>query len=246
MQQQDESPKHFRFNNEKMTLVIDLDETLISSQLIDNTAPTTIELSDYIYPNLECFETSFTVDGQTQRLLVYKRPHLTQFLKKVSLWFDVILFTSSIKEYADVIIDQIEKDVVASTSGKIFSQRLYRQHCKQVIDRQSTFLLSTFHSQQKYYVKHLDTLGRDLDKIVIIDNSPIAYKWNERNAMPVSTWTHYSIDSGKCSELSQLLPFLHEIYMSNAIQKPLLEYNGQFKRNELIDESESHSGCIIS
>jgi TFIIF-interacting CTD phosphatase-like protein len=53
------------------------------------------------------------------------------------------------------------------------SHRLYRQHCTQ--------------DEQSHY-KDLDKLGRDLSKIIIVDNSPHNFKYNIDNGIMIKTW----------------------------------------------------------
>jgi RNA polymerase II subunit A small phosphatase-like protein len=38
------------------------------------------------------------------------------------------------------------------------------------------------------YVKDLSKLGRDLTRVVIVDNSPASYLYQPENAIPVSSW----------------------------------------------------------
>ena len=111
-----------KFNKKNFTLILDLDETLIKYQICD-------------------------VLSQKGKILY--RPGLIQFLNKVFPIFDVIIWTVATKDYADKIIDNIEKD------KKYFSKRLYREH-------------TTY--KNKIYIKDLSNLGRPLDKVIIVDD----------------------------------------------------------------------------
>ena len=51
---------------------------------------------------------------------VLKRPYCDKFLETVSQWYNLVVFTASIQEYADPMIDWLEKD------RKYFCQRFYR------------------------------------------------------------------------------------------------------------------------
>ena len=62
----------------------------------------------------------------------------------------------------------------------------------------------------QYYVKDLKTIRADLSKIILIDNSPVAYSMNPENALPCSTWEGDPDDT----ELLSLLPILASIQSS--------------------------------
>lgn len=77
---------------------------------------------------------------------------------KVSKWYDCVIFTASVQEYADPVIDWLEAE------RKIFKARYYRQHCT---------------IENGAYIKDLSVVERDLGKVCILDNSPISYAWHE-------------------------------------------------------------------
>lgn len=53
-------------------------------------------------------------------MYIYKRPHLDEFLKKISRFGNVYIFTASIQKYADPIIDIIDPK-------GIIKKRYYRE-----------------------------------------------------------------------------------------------------------------------
>ena len=73
-------------------------------------------------------------------------------------WYNLVVFTASVQEYADPVIDWLESE------RKYFSQRLYRQHC--------TFRHGAF-------IKDLSSVEPDLSKVMILDNSPLSYMFHE-------------------------------------------------------------------
>lgn len=89
---------------------------------------------------------------------VHKRPHCDEFLRKVSKWFKLVIFTASVQEYADPVIDWLEVE------RKHFVGRYYRQHC-------------TFRNGA--YIKDLSSIEPDLSKVIILDNSPVSYIFHE-------------------------------------------------------------------
>ena len=112
------------------TLVLDLDETIIS------------------YKN--------------DKRIYITRPGLNKFLTEISKIYEIILFTSAKQEYADSILDSIDKKNI------FFEKRLYRQH---------TILINNT------FIKDLSKLGRDLSKIVIIDNRPQSFSLQKDNGI---------------------------------------------------------------
>lgn len=89
---------------------------------------------------------------------VHKRPHCEEFLRKVYKWYKLVIFTASVQEYADPVIDWLEQE------RKYFAGRYYRQHC-------------TFRNGN--YVKDLSSIEPDLSKVLILDNSPVSYVFHE-------------------------------------------------------------------
>jgi len=94
------------------TLVLDLDETLVHSFLnIDE------------YPR---FDFHFQVDSDDTYIDVFCkiRPHLQEFLKKMAEIYELVVFTASQESYASLVINRIDPH------GYI-EHRLYRHHCTQ-------------------------------------------------------------------------------------------------------------------
>lgn len=82
---------------------------------------------------------------------VRQRPYLKPFLEKVAEMFEIIVFTASQSSYAEQLLN------ILDPSGKLISQRAYRESC----------LFS-----DGSYTKDLTVLGVDLAKVALIDNSP--------------------------------------------------------------------------
>ena len=102
----------------KYTLVLDLDETLIH----------------YISDNDSAY--------------IQIRPGAEEFLKDLSKYYEIVIFTAALQTYADLVIDGIDPDGV-------ISDRLYRQHTVSVGNAN---------------IKDLDKIGRDLKHVIIVDN----------------------------------------------------------------------------
>lgn len=120
------------------TLVLDLDETLVH----------------FFY----------TPSGGTFLI----RPHCFEFLQQMSELYDIAIFTAAMKEYADGILNLIDKD------KKYIKYRLYRQHTS---------------INGMCFVKDLSKIGRDLRKVIIIDNLCDNFKLQPNNGLGIRTWT---------------------------------------------------------
>ena len=92
------------------------------------------------------------------------RPYISEFLSNIKDFYELIVFTAATKEYADPIIDAIEQ------KGIKFDHRLYRIH---TIIRRNDF------------VKDLSKLGRDLGRIIIVDNMEQNYKLQPYNGITI-------------------------------------------------------------
>lgn len=152
------SPENTGVRHQK-TLVLDLDETLIHSMSKGG------RMSSGHMVEVRLNTTYVGVGGQASigpqhpiLYYVHKRPHCDEFLRRVSKWYNLVVFTASVQEYADPVIDWLEAD------RKYFSARYYRQHC--------TFRHGAF-------IKDLSSVEPDLSKVMILDNSPLSYMFHQ-------------------------------------------------------------------
>lgn len=118
-------------NSNKLTVVIDLDNTLIASSTLK------IEKAK-----------NYTV--MDNKFFVYKRPYLDNFLLSLSQHCELVIYTAGLKEYAEKIIDHIDKNHLIKT-------RYYRHDCLNV---------------GNYWFKDASKCGIDERRVLIIDDSP--------------------------------------------------------------------------
>jgi len=169
-------------NLKRKTLILDLDETLVHS---------TIKPVTHHHITVDVL-----IDGMTCTFYVIKRPHVDLFLKKVAEWFDLIIFTASMQQYADPLIDQLD-------TGKLVKGRLFRESCL---------------AKEGNFVKDLGLIGQDLATTIIVDNSPIAYSHNKENALPIENWMG---DNPQDDALLNLLPFLNGLRFTSDVRSIL-------------------------
>lgn len=125
------------------------------------------------------------IDNQIHYVYVLKRPYVDEFMRRMGLHFEIVLFTASLAKYADPVIDSLDKT-------KVIRHRLFREAC---------------FNHRGNFVKDLSQLGRDLRKVIIVDNSPISYMFHPTNAVPITTWFNDPNDA----ELLDLIPFLEDL-----------------------------------
>ena len=92
------------------------------------------------------------------------RPYLMEFLEKIKNYYELVVFTAATQEYADPIINALDP------YNKYFDYRLYRKHTI-IIDND--------------FVKDLSKLGRDMSKIIIVDNMEQNYKLQKNNGITI-------------------------------------------------------------
>ena len=105
------------------------------------------------------------------------------FLKELKNLYEIILFTAGTQEYADPILNIIEKNET------FFEKRLYRQHC---------IIIGNL------FVKDLSMLGRSLNNVIIVDNMPQNFRLQKENGIFIRSFCGDNNDTA----LRDLLPIL--------------------------------------
>ncbi|CAI5727345.1 unnamed protein product [Hyaloperonospora brassicae] len=148
-----------------------------------------------------------TFNGVEYTVNVKKRPHMEYFLKRASKLFEIVVFTASHQVYAEKLMNMLDPH------RNLIKYRLYRDDCLDVFGN---------------YLKDLNVLGRDLSKVVLVDNSPHAFGYQVNNGIPIETWYDDEADA----ELLNLLPFLESLVDVDDV-RPIVER--QFQVQKLID-----------
>lgn len=106
---------------------------------------------------------------------------MDEFLDALAAKFEIVVFTAGLKEYASLVLNQLDKK-------SVISHRLYRDSCKEIDGK---------------FVKDLSEVGRDLGRVVIVDDNPNAYFFQPENAIPIPSF----IDDPADEELGKLVKF---------------------------------------
>ncbi|POW17797.1 hypothetical protein PSHT_06237 [Puccinia striiformis] len=209
------------------TLVLDLDETLIHSTSrlggIGGVGSSWSNQSNS-YTGLKVRVVEVVLDGRIVVYHVYKRPWVDFFLKTVSTWYTVVIFTASMREYADPVIDWLDQ------GRGIIDGRLFREveslpsitantkKKKIILTLQN---LSGFNQSctniKGAYVKDLSMIENDLSKVCLVDNCPISYGLHQSNGIPIEGWLNDPKDEG----LLELLPILDSLRFTKDVRRIL-------------------------
>ena len=171
-------------NEKKYTLVLDLEETLVSLNQNGNY-------------NL--------------------RPGLFSFLNAIKPYYEIVSFTNESKYSSNSIIKQIE------ARNKYFDYNLYREHL-------------TFH--EKEFIKDISKLGRDIKKVIIVDNIANNFKLNHENGIKISPYFGDSSDNDTALfELKKLLIMFYKSGYED-LRIAIKKYSEDIKKNISLENGE--------
>ena len=118
------------------------------------------------------------------------RNGLFSFLSTIKPFFELILFSIDSKDFSEPIINMIEND------KKYFDYKFYKDHC--VLYKNNL-------------IKDVTLIGRDLSKIIIVDNNETCFELNKENGIKISSFYGDNNDN----KLFELKNILKEIYFKN-------------------------------
>ncbi|KAJ2169692.1 hypothetical protein GGH19_004918 [Coemansia sp. RSA 1807] len=164
-------------------------------------ALTKVENADMVFP----------VEYNNVKYSVYcrLRPGYREFLERASALFEVVVFTASQQVYADQLLNLIDPG---------------RRHIRHRLFRDSCVYVNT------NYVKDLGILGRDESKMMLVDNCPQAFAYQQSNGIPIESWYE---DKADC-ELMRLMEFLERLVGVDDV-RPMID--AEFKTKEKISDA---------
>ena len=115
--------------------------------------------------------------------MFFVRPYFFDFLNEINKYYEIVTFTAGTKEYADNILNLLD------INNNLIKYRLYRQH---------TTIMGC------NVLKDLAKLGRDLNKIIIIDNLKDNFKLHPNNGLFIKTWTS-DVNDNQFYDLEKIL-----------------------------------------
>jgi CTD small phosphatase-like protein 2 len=164
------------------TLILDLDETLIHADF------------DRIYKDYDAI-INFVYNGEETQVPIFIRPGLFEFLQLASQNFEIFIFTASIKEYADAVLNFLDPQ------KKVFKFRFYRNDCINVKNR--------------IFIKDLRIFtNRKQENIIIVDNSLYSFTNQISNGVLINSFYNDQEDR----ELLNLMSYLNILQDSQDVR----------------------------
>lgn len=135
----------------------------------------------------------------------FKRPGADEFIKDLSQYYELVIYTSQLPTYADPILDRLDPQ-------RLVQYRLYRDSTRYVNGK---------------HVRDLSKLNRDLKQVLLITADPDAYSLQPENAVKLPKWT--TSNGADDTTLLDLLPFLEAIVRTNVpdLRDVVKSYDGQ-------------------
>ncbi|KAA8497953.1 CTD nuclear envelope phosphatase 1A [Porphyridium purpureum] len=177
-------PQSLCLSAARKTLVLDLDETLVHAQRKRPIGRVDIEVT-----------LRNETDDSFSSFFIQKRPHVHTFLRMVANWYRVVVFTASLRRYADPLIDALD-------DGGVIQERYFRENCTQ---------------RNGQFIKDLSMVEPDLRNVIMLDNTPSSYAMHASNGLPVGAWYDDPYDE----QLLDLLPILYGLHFLRDVRSVL-------------------------
>jgi len=147
------------------------------------------------------------LENKKYNVYVQVRPGTDEFLNEMAKHFEIVVFTASLSKYANPLMDILDPE-------RLCTARLFREHCNYLAD-------------EKIYAKDMSFMGRRLEDIILVDNSPNSYRPQPENAVPIISW----YDDPDDRELFRLTPLLRNLSKVPDVRAVL----GRVHENHLLD-----------
>lgn len=190
---------------DKLTVVLDLDETLVCAYETSS-LPSVIRSqateAGLNWFELECVSSDKEIEGKPKinYVTVFERPGLHEFLKQLSEFANLVLFTAGLEGYARPLVDRIDAE-------NRFSLRLYRP--------------STISTEYREHVKDLSCVSKDLCRMVIVDNNPFSFLLQPLNGIPCIPFSAGQPHDEQLLEV--ILPLLKHLSQQKDVRPVLYE-----------------------
>jgi len=110
-------------------------------------------------------------------------------------YYEIVVFTAALQDYADWVLDQIDPE-------ERIKYRLYRQHAV---------------PQGGSYMKDISRIGRDIRRIIIVDNLAENFQLQPENGILIKSWTN-DINDTALPELAGILKRIDSYYLNIVLE----------------------------
>ena len=166
-------------NKKLKTLVLDLDETLV-------------HCSENLEKSYDVLTSIKFTGGEMVKCGVRIRPYAIEFLKLMSQFYEVVIFTASHSCYANTILNLLDPE------NRYITFRMFRESC--------------IETEEGIFIKDLRVFAnRDLKDLIIVDNACYSYAFQITNGIPIIPFFHDKDDD----ELLHLACLLKQLSLSN-------------------------------
>ena len=211
------------FGKDKKILLLDLDETLIHADFLEDLVENETQKN---YGNYDAIISFYTIEEQNHinsntnddnsdnnttddeskdnscekvlnKVGIFLRPKVKEFIEEISKFFFIGIFTAAIPEYADAVINYLDPE------EKYIKFKLYRNDCVNICNL--------------VRIKDLKIFGEEnLDKIVLLDNNIYSFAAQLSNGILINSFFCDKSDD----ELSNVRKYLIEyIFPSVDVRK---------------------------
>lgn len=186
----------------KGNVLLDLDETLLSSQETEKFDIESGKLSKFRWENMDDI------------YIVVERPHLQEFLTVLFRDFNVSIWTAASKEYASFIAENI---ILKGDKKRKIDYILFQEHGK-ISDKKYN---KSGSKELRLLWEYFHLPGFNKDNTFIIDDNPNVYSSQLSNAIIAKPFDYKDTNSDKDKFLLKLQDTLNEIKTAISNNKPI-------------------------
>lgn len=215
-------------NYNKKNIILDLDETLINAQIIEDFD---LELYKSLYKSkLTNNKSPFRFEIMEDYYIIFQRPHLQEFLDYIFNNFNVSVWTAASKDYALFII----KNFILIKPNRKLDYMFYSYHCSfsKKLGKGSKDLSLL---RNKYKLKNYNKYNT-----IIIDDYSEVFKTQPKNCIPAIEFSIFSYDMSEDTFLKDIIPILEEYKNSDYIPeksiKNFIEKNKKITSSKKLNE----------
>jgi TFIIF-interacting CTD phosphatase-like protein len=170
--------------NNKLNIVLDLDNTIIYSKIIDSIDIVKIKYFE-LFKNKNLIG-KFDINNKTY--LVYIRQYFSYFLNTIKMYFNLYIYTNSQSIYCINIINLLKKKYQNFDIKKILCKNTTNSSIKQlsiICDNQDDL----------HFLNNIPTYSEFIKKTIIIDDNKNVWKYDSDNLIDIKAFNEIDINT---------------------------------------------------